>query len=53
MGFNERPSGAVLSSTLEGEAAERLSARARIEKEVRKAKTGSKVGGKKAEASSA
>ena len=49
MGFSERPSGAVLSSTLEGEAADRLAARARIEKELRKAKAGSK-GKAKAEA---
>ena len=43
MGFSERASGAVVSATLEAESAARLKGRAEIEKELRKAKGGSKA----------
>ena len=43
MGFSERASGAVVSATLESESAARLKSRAEIEKELRKAKGGSKA----------
>ena len=44
MGFSERASGAVVSATLGAESAARLKSRAEIEKELRKAKGGSKAG---------